>query len=82
VKRPPIYLAPLAIVTAEVWRPALTPAATKLSPVVNRIEKPTVTETCTKMVGIALGGIWRNPMRYSELPAARAASANGVLAHL
>ena len=77
MKRPPIYLAPLAIGTAELWRPALTPAATKLSPVVNRIEKP-----CTKMVGIALGGIWRNPMRYSELPAARAASACGVLALL
>ena len=54
-----------------------TPAPTKLRPAVSRMAKPTVTDTCTITGWMALGRTWRKPTRASELPTARAASANG-----
>ncbi len=70
-------LAPLAIIEPSSGVGGLTPAPTKLSPAVSRIAKPTVTDTWTSTLGHAFGSKCRKHTPKSELPIARAASANG-----
>ena len=67
--------APDAIMAPSSGVGGATPAPTKLSPAVRRIANPTVTEIWTRIGGSALGSRCRKPIRRSELPSARAASA-------